>query len=52
MLAGMHGNDGVLLIETKVVHGDHPRRFSGGLELPADRWASTPRVKPAGVGDM
>jgi hypothetical protein len=40
MRAGMQGGDGVLLIETKVVHGDHPRRFTGGLELPADRWAS------------
>jgi hypothetical protein len=40
MRAGMQGVDGVLLIETKVVHGDHPRRFSGGLELPADRWAA------------
>ncbi len=40
MAAGMQGIDGVQLIETKVVHGDHPRRFSGGLELPADRWAS------------
>jgi pimeloyl-ACP methyl ester carboxylesterase len=41
MRAGMQGVDGVLLIETKVVHGDHPRRFSGGLELPADRWAAS-----------
>jgi hypothetical protein len=40
MRAGMQGVDNVLLIETKVVHGDHPRRFSGGLELPADRWAA------------
>jgi hypothetical protein len=40
MRAGMQGIDNVLLIETKVVHGDHPRRFSGGLELPADRWAA------------
>jgi pimeloyl-ACP methyl ester carboxylesterase len=38
MRANMQGVDGVLLIETKVVHGDHPRRFTGGLELPLDRW--------------
>ena len=42
MRAGMQGNDGVLLIETKVSHGDQPRRFSGGLELPVDRWAANP----------
>lgn len=41
MRAGMQGVDGVLLIETKVVHGDHPRRFTGGLELPPDRWATS-----------
>jgi hypothetical protein len=40
MQAGMQGVANVLLIETKVVHGDHPRRFSGGLELPADRWVA------------
>lgn len=28
---------GVAVIRTKVVHGDQPRRFAGGLGLPADR---------------
>ena len=39
--AGMVDLDRVALVGTKVFHKDQPRRFSGGLGLPADRWTAT-----------
>jgi pimeloyl-ACP methyl ester carboxylesterase len=38
MKDGMQSVDAVTLIETKVFHKNMPRQFSGGLELPEDRW--------------
>ncbi|KIG17600.1 hypothetical protein DB30_03081 [Enhygromyxa salina] len=35
---GMQSLPEVTLIPTKVYHKDQPRRFSGGLGLPEDRW--------------
>lgn len=38
MQDNMAAVDDVLVIETKVFHKDQPRHYSGGLELPPDRW--------------
>ncbi|MFV8754650.1 hypothetical protein ACNOYE_29235 [Nannocystaceae bacterium ST9] len=37
MKTDMQNVAGVAVVRTKVVHGDQPRRFAGGLGLPADR---------------
>jgi hypothetical protein len=37
MKTDMQNVSGVAVVRTKVVHGDQPRRFAGGLGLPADR---------------
>lgn len=37
MKTDMQSVPGVAVVRTKVVHGDQPRRFAGGLGLPADR---------------
>jgi hypothetical protein len=37
MKTDMQGVAGVAVVRTKVVHGDQPRRFGGGLGLPPDR---------------